>query len=168
VYGIVLGLFVGVLSGILLVILVRTGWIAPGWEGRIKGLNIAGYGFSALGGLLYHSLTESIYGASLGKLACGLRVVTEEGQPITMRKALLRSLAYFFDALFFGLVAYASMKESPLNQRYGDRWAHTVVISSKDLPSNSRRGAELFVLALLMGSVCWMVFSALGFIIHVM
>ena len=154
-YGLALGFFVGVLAGICLVILDRAGWIAPGWQGRIKGLNFPGFGLSLLGGILYHSLTEGLYGASLGKLVCGLRVVTEAGQPITVGKALLRSLAYLFDALFFGLVAYSSMKDSDLNQRYGDKWAHTVVIRSQDLPSGSRKGAEIFVLAFLMGSVCW-------------
>jgi uncharacterized RDD family membrane protein YckC len=168
VYGIVLGLFAGVLGGIVLVLLDRAGLIEPGWQGRIQGLNIAGWALSLLGGFLYQSLTEGIYGASLGKLICQLRVVTEEGQSITMKRALLRSLAYYFDALFFGLVAYAAMKESPLNQRYGDRWAHTVVVRSKDLPSGSAKGAELFVLAVLMGSVLWMVLAALGLIIHVM
>jgi hypothetical protein len=85
-----------------------------------------------------------------------------------MKQALLRSLAYYFDGLFFGLVAYSSMKQSPLNQRYGDRWAHTVVIRAKELPSGSRTGPEVFVLAFLMGSVCWMALNALGLIIHVM
>jgi uncharacterized RDD family membrane protein YckC len=168
VYGIMLGFFAGVIAGIALVILARTGWIAPGWQYRVKGLNIPGFGLSMLGGFLYQSLTEGIYGASVGKLVCQLRVVTEEGQPITMKRALLRSLAYYFDALFFGIVAYMSMKESPLNQRYGDKWAHTIVIKAKDLPSGSVRGAELFVLSLLIGSVCWMILAALGVIIHVM
>jgi uncharacterized RDD family membrane protein YckC len=167
-YGIVLGLFAGVLGGIVLVLLDRAGLIEPGWQGRLQGLNIPGWVLSLLGGFLYHSLTEGIYGASLGKLICQLRVVTEEGQSIAMKHALLRSLAYYFDGLFFGLVAYASMKESPLNQRYGDRWAHTVVVRSRDLPSGSKKGAEIFVLALLIGSVLWMSLGALGLIIHVM
>jgi uncharacterized RDD family membrane protein YckC len=167
-YGLVLGFFVGLLAGICLVILDRAGWITPGWQGRVKGLNFPGFGLSLLGGILYHSLTEGLYGASLGKLICGLRVVSETGQPITVGKAFLRSLAYLWDALFFGLIAYTSMKESELNQRYGDKWAHTVVIRSKDLPGESRKGAEIFVLAFLMGSVCWAVLSVLGFIIHVM
>jgi uncharacterized RDD family membrane protein YckC len=168
VYGIILGLFAGVLGGIVLVLLDRAGLIEPGWQRRVQGLNIAGWALSLLGAFLYHSLTEGIYGASLGKLICQLRVVTEEGQSITMSRALLRSLAYYVDGLFFGLVGYSAMKESPLNQRYGDRWAHTVVVRSKDLPSGSAKGAELFVLGLLMGSVLWMVLAGLGLIIHVM
>src|SRR5687767_10846833 len=70
VYGIILGLFAGVLGGIALVLLDRAGLIEPGWQGRVQGLNIAGWALSLLGGFLYHSLTEGIYGASLGKLIC--------------------------------------------------------------------------------------------------
>jgi uncharacterized RDD family membrane protein YckC len=167
-YGTMLGFFAGVLAGIMLVMLSRAGLIAPGWQSRIHGVNIPGWGLSLLGGFLYHSLTEGMYGASLGKLICQLRVVTEEGRSIAIKQALVRSLAYYIDALFLGIVAYSSMKESPLNQRYGDKWAHTVVVRSKDLPSGSGKGAELFVLAFLMGSVFWMVLLAVGLIIHVM
>ena len=167
-YGIGLGFLGGVLAGIALVILDKSGLITPGWQTRIHGTNIAGWGCSLLGGLLYHSLTEGIYGASLGKVIFQLRVVTEAGQPITMKQALLRSLAYYVDALFFGVVAYSAMRESDLNQRYGDRWAHTVVVGSKNLPSDSRKGGEVFVLAFLMGSVFWAVLNALGLILHAM
>jgi uncharacterized RDD family membrane protein YckC len=168
VYGIGLGFVAGVLTGITLIILERTGLVAPGWQGRLKGVNIPGFGLSLLGGVLYHSLTEGMYGASLGKLICQLRVVTEDARPITMKQAFLRSLAYFVDALFFGLIAYSAMRKSDLNQRYGDRWARTVVVRSRDLPNATPRGFEIFVLAWLMGSACWMFLSALGLIIHVM
>lgn len=168
VYGLVLGLIGGFLAGIALVVLDKSGLITPGWQTRIQGFNFPGFGLSLLGGFLYHSLTEGIYGASLGKLICGLRVATGDGRPIGIAKAMLRSLAYYFDGLFFGLVAYSSMKQSDLNQRYGDKWAHTVVVRSTDLPGESKKGAELFVLAFLMGSVCWMALIALGLIIHVM
>jgi uncharacterized RDD family membrane protein YckC len=166
VYGTVLGLFAGLLGGVVLVVLAQAGLIEPGWQDRIQGLNIEGWALSLLGGFLYHSVSEGIYGASLGKLICQLRVVTEEGHPIAMKHALVRSLAYYVDALFFGLVAYASMKESSLKQRYGDRWAHTLVVRSEDLPSGSAKGGVLFVLALLIGSVLWITLGALGLIIH--
>jgi uncharacterized RDD family membrane protein YckC len=168
IYGTVLGLIGGVLGGIILIILEQRALIAPGWMERSKGLNLAGWGFSLLGNLVYHSLTEGMYGASLGKLCCGLRVVTEGAEPITLTKALKRSLAYFWDALFFGLVGYSSMKESELNQRYGDHWAKTIVAKSNDVPAESKSGWEIFVLAFLMGSVGWMVLIALGLIIHAM
>ena len=168
VYGIFLGFFAGILGGIALVILQRSGLIPPGWQERMKGFNAPGFGLSLLGGFLYHSLTEGIFGASLGKLICQLRVVTDQGQPIGLGKALLRSIIYYWDALFFGLVAYSSMKQSDLNQRYGDKAAHTVVVRSSDAPPSSKKGAEIFVLAFLMGSACWFVLLALGLVLHAM
>jgi len=118
-YGIALGFVGGVLAGISLAILDRSGLITPGWQDRIHGTNLAGWGLSLLGGFLYHTMTEGIYGASLGKLICQLRVVRENGGPIGLGNAAIRSLGYYIDALFFGLIAYSSMKQSALNQRYG-------------------------------------------------
>lgn len=168
IYGTLLGLIGGILTGITLIVLEQAGVITPGWQDRIKGLNISGWVFGLLGNLAYHSLTEGMYGASLGKLICQLRVVAEDARQITMIQAFQRSLAYFWDALFFGLVGYTAMKESELNQRYGDRWAKTIVVKSRDVSADSRSGAEIFVLAFLMGSVGWMVLLALGTIIHAM
>lgn len=167
-YGIALGFIGGVLAGISLAILDRSGLITPGWQDRIHGTNLAGWGLSLLGGFLYHTLTEGMYGASLGKLIFQLRVVREDGGPIGLGQAGIRSLGYYIDALFFGLIGYSAMKQSELNQRYGDKWAHTVVIRSSELPEGSRKGGEMFILALMMGSACWMVLNALGLIVHVL
>jgi uncharacterized RDD family membrane protein YckC len=166
IYGFALGLVGGVLGGIILVVLEQAGLIEPGWQNRVQGMNLAGWGLSLLGTLVYHSLTEGMYGASLGKLICQLRVLQVDGRPITMLQAIQRNLAYFWDALFFGLVGYSSMKQSELNQRYGDRWAETVVVKSRDVPADSRSNAVIFVLALLMGSAGWAGLLALGLVLH--
>ena len=167
-YGIALGFVGGVIAGIAFVVFERSGLIAAGWQSRLNGPGIGAFAFSLLGAVFYHSLTEGICGASIGKLICQLRVVTEQREPIGLGQAFVRSLAYYIDALFFGIVAFTSMQKSGLNQRYGDRWAHTVVIKSKDLPSSSARGIELFVLAFLMGTVCYAALIALGLIVHAM
>ncbi len=167
VYGLLLALMGGILGGIILVLLEQAGLVASGWEERTGGADLAGWGLGLLGNVFYHSLTEGMYGASLGKLLCGLRVVSEVAQPITTTQALKRSLAYFWDALFFGLVGYSSMKKSELNQRYGDHWARTIVVKAGEVPAESKSGWEMFVLAFLMGSVGWMLAHLLGVIIHV-
>lgn len=41
--------------------------------------------------------------------------------------ALVRSLAYYIDGFFFGVVAYSTMSKSPLKQRLGDQWGNTAV-----------------------------------------
>src|SRR5205823_5416376 len=83
----------------------------------------------------------------LGKLICQLRVIHEDAHSINIWSAVKRSLAFLWDGLFFGLVGYNSMKQSDLNQRYGDRWAHTVVVKSADAPTIARKGGEIFLLA---------------------
>jgi uncharacterized RDD family membrane protein YckC len=167
-YGLVIGFFGGFLGGTMIALLLEpAGLVAAAWQERMEGLNLAGWGFGLLGTLFYHWLTEGMYGASLGKLVCGLRVVNEAAQPIGLAQSFKRSLAYSWDALFFGLVGYSSMKKSALNQRYGDHWAKTVVIKARDIPAESKRGWEIFVLACAMGSVGWMISLALGLIIHV-
>jgi uncharacterized RDD family membrane protein YckC len=167
IYGIVIGLLGGVFAGIILMLLEQGGLIAPGWQGRLGGVDLAGWGFSLLGTLSYHWLTEGMYGASLGKLLCGLRVVSEAARPIGFTQAFKRSLAFYWDGLFFGLIGYSSMKESELNQRYGDRWAKTVVIKSCDVPAESKRGWEMFALAFVLGSFAKAISMAAGLIIHV-
>jgi eukaryotic-like serine/threonine-protein kinase len=53
----------------------------------------------------YFAITEGVWGASLGKALCGLRVVTESGAPPEFAPALLRALVFFLPAwLASGLV----------------------------------------------------------------
>jgi uncharacterized RDD family membrane protein YckC len=165
VYGFVIGLVGGVFGAIILAILQQTGMIATGWQHRIQGLTVASFGLSLLGAFLYHALSEGIYGASVGKLICQLRVVSTQAQPCALVPACRRSLAYYFDALFFGLVGYSSMQKSPLNQRYGDVWAQTIVAKAKDLPASSGRPIIQFFLGCGLGSVCWIAMIALGVIL---
>lgn len=168
IYGLALGFFGGVFAGILLVILERSGGVAPGWQERTGGVDIAGWLAGLLGTLFYHWLTEGMYGASLGKLCCGLRVVSEAARPIGLAQAFKRSLAFYWDGLFFGLVGYSAMKKSELNQRYGDRWAKTVVIKSGEVPAESRRGWEMFAVAFVLGSFVKAISMAVGLVVHVM
>lgn len=158
----------GIPAGIVLVVLEGADVIAPGWEDRITATNkIFDYAIGFLAGLVYHSITEGMYGASVGKLACKLRVVGKDGGSLRMSQAFRRSLLYYFDALFVGLVGYLAMKESDLQQRHGDRWAHTVVVRSKDAPPASRHGFEIFILSLLLSGACCTLLTTIVLIIHV-
>jgi uncharacterized RDD family membrane protein YckC len=165
VLGFVLGLITGIVAGIVLGILQVAGVVAPGAVHRAQGLSATGFGLSLLGGFLYHSVTEGVHGASLGKLLCKLRVVTADGLPCNMPRALLRSLAYYLDALFFGLVGYNSMQKSALKQRYGDVWAKTVVVRTTDVPDGAKRSIGRFFVGFCLGSACWIFMLALGLIL---
>lgn len=160
------GVVGGVLGGVTLAILEAAGAVSPGWENRLQGNSAATFALSLLGGFLYQSVTEGIHGASFGKLLCGLRVLSLDGRPCRFGPALLRNLAYYLDALFFGLIGYLSMKESALNQRYGDRWARTVVVRWHDVPQASRRPGWKFAVGFLMGISCWIFLLAIGLVLR--
>jgi uncharacterized RDD family membrane protein YckC len=128
-------------------------------------MSAAGLGLSLLGGLLYHSLCEGIHGASLGKLICRLRVLQQDGRASSMKGALIRSLGWYVDGLFFGAVGYTSMEKSSLKQRYGDVWGKTIVIKSKDMPSPSARSPMLFIIGFFLGSACWTMLLAIGIVL---
>jgi hypothetical protein len=76
---------------------------------------------------------EGKNGASIGKRARGLRVVMEDGEPVTLEAALTRNLMRFLDAFPY-VVPYVvgayAISNSPKMQRFGDRVAETIVVIS--------------------------------------
>jgi uncharacterized RDD family membrane protein YckC len=118
-----------------------------------------GYVAAALGFAFYHTVMEATCGATLGKRLFGLVVATTKGGPISFRAALGRSFAYYVDGLFFGIVAYDSMKP-PLQQRLGDMWNSTMVLRRSVLTRRSVYAASNFGVALLLGllsdSACYL------------
>jgi uncharacterized RDD family membrane protein YckC len=122
---------------------------------------------SGLGSVMYFAVMERMCGATVGKRLLGLVVIRRDGGPIGSRAALGRSLAFYVDALFFGLPAYDTMKP-PLQQRLGDQWCDTLVIRRTKVPPKSGVAAQSFVFALLCGATadgacCWL--SALAKVI---
>ncbi|MGK2879562.1 MAG: RDD family protein [Mycobacterium sp.] len=79
--------------------------------------------------LLFETLTR---GRSLGKLAMGLRVVSDDGGPERFRQALFRSLAGVIEIYtFFGAPAVICGIFSSKGKRIGDLFSGTVVISER-------------------------------------
>jgi uncharacterized RDD family membrane protein YckC len=76
----------------------------------------------------YMTLMEGTRGASLGKLALGIRVAKLDGTPMDLWAALVRNLLRIVDGLFVYLVGAILVWTSPQRQRLGDRAAQTVVI----------------------------------------
>lgn len=71
-------------------------------------------------------------GRSLGKMATGLRVVSEDGGPERFRQAMFRALAAVIEIwMFFGAPAVICSLLSPKGKRIGDIFAGTVVISER-------------------------------------
>lgn len=87
---------------------------------------------AAVAWLIYMTLMEAKFGASLGKRITRLRVVTEGGSPVTLEAALMRNLLRFLDAFPYFLpylLGAIAASRSPLKQRFGDRIAETVVVA---------------------------------------
>lgn len=71
-------------------------------------------------------------GRSLGKMAMGLRVVSDDGGPERFRQALFRALAGVVEIwMLFGGPAVVASLLSPRGKRIGDMFAGTVVISER-------------------------------------
>lgn len=84
----------------------------------------------------YPVLCETLTrGRTLGKMALGLRVVREDGGPITFRHALVRGLArVFIDLPLLGTLGFIGIfvsLASPKGKRVGDYLAGTVVIRTR-------------------------------------
>ncbi len=135
----------GAIGGALVVVLAMSGAVDANAPARLGEMSGGAFALSFLGTVLYHTLCEGIGGASIGKLVLGLRVRRETLEPCSIGAALGRSLAYFIDSFCFGLPAYSSMSSSPMRQRYGDKWAHTVVVKASSLGGVPARGSQLAI-----------------------
>ncbi|RNL71374.1 RDD family protein [Streptomyces sp. I6] len=72
------------------------------------------------------------HGRSLGKLACGLRVVRDDGGPIRFRHALVRGAIGVVEILMtFGTVACIASLVSARGRRVGDVFAGTLVVRER-------------------------------------
>jgi len=109
-------IIIGVVAGILSAIFRNSGL-----SGGVTGLLT----------LAYFIVMEATQGATLGKMALGLRVVKTDGSPITWTDSLIRNLLRIIDGLFVYLVGAIFIWTSPLKQRLGDRAAHTVVVKRR-------------------------------------
>lgn len=100
----------------------------------------------------YHTVCEGLHGSSLGKFLLGQVVVTDQVRPCGLRAALIRSLAYYVDTLFLGLIGYLEMRKTRLAKRHGDNWADTFVARRSQVPIGTLRstGRFLGVLALAL------------------
>jgi uncharacterized RDD family membrane protein YckC len=79
-------------------------------------------------GIGHYVVCEAMAGATLGKLLVGIRVVGDDGGPLTLEAAIIRNLLRLIDGLFFYLVGAIVALTSPRGQRLGDRAAHMLVV----------------------------------------
>lgn len=144
----------GIFAGIALAVIG-----SAGWEQRVGGVHALGMILSVLATVAYHTLAEGMGGATLGKQLCGLRVLSDDARPCTVQKALVRSAAFYLDALFFGIPAWSSMSKSPIQQRNGDRWAGTRVVKAHSIAHLSVQSP---LAGIAVGTLAYTAISATG------
>jgi uncharacterized RDD family membrane protein YckC len=84
------------------------------------------YGLFVIG---YYILLEGLLGQTLGKLAVGIKVVSEAtGTTPGIAPAAVRTVLRLIDGLFCYAVAFVSVLASAKRQRLGDMAARTLVV----------------------------------------
>lgn len=77
----------------------------------------------------YYIYLEGNYGQTIGKMALGIVVVTDDGGPIDYREAAIRTVLRIVDALpVLYLIGIIVIFLTDRNQRVGDLVADTVVV----------------------------------------
>jgi len=159
----------GFIAGLLFVFLLvlAAGGRPPLWVlQRISHARVPEFLGGVLGALAYQVICSSISGSTLGKWVLSMQVVQDDGSPCRLKSAVIRELGYFVDALFFGVIGYAAMKDDPMQKRHGDDWADTIVCKRADVPPQSRQGGMRFVLGLMLGAFADIAFLILGTLIQ--
>ncbi|GIW75249.1 MAG: hypothetical protein KatS3mg104_0312 [Phycisphaerae bacterium] len=85
--------------------------------------------------LLHVTISEVIWGCSVGKFLFGLRVVSYDGSRAPTERILLRNLLRLVDMLFYAPLLLIFL--TPMRQRVGDLAAKTIVIYETDPRSRS-------------------------------
>jgi len=140
---------IGLLVGLVVGLLVANGAMNSSAINALGAVTFWSFVWSLLGDTAYHAIGESMHGATLGKLICGLHVLRPDGSKVSFGSALGRSFAFLIDGLFFGMVGYSSMRSSELRQRYGDKWTNTIVVRRTDYAARQWPSAGRFVVAFL-------------------
>lgn len=148
-----------VVMGLLLAMLEISGKLGSGWQARLQHGQALGFVIALAGSFVAMALSEAIGGTSFGKLVLGYRVVSLDTlRPCSVTGAVIRSAAYFVDALFFGAVAWLSMNGSAHKQRLGDLWGDTAVVKASALPDTAKQpllvvAAGIFLALVARGAI---------------
>ncbi|AXL88996.1 hypothetical protein C4J65_12250 [Streptomyces sp. CB09001] len=93
-------------------------------------LSIAAFVLVLVGGPI--AVETLSHGRSLGKMACGLRVVRDDGGPIRFRHSLVRGLIGVIEILMtLGVIACVASLVSARGRRLGDVFAGTLVVRER-------------------------------------
>jgi len=134
-----------------ILVLAASGGHFPAWVlVRFRHAGLTGFVTGVVGFVAYNVVCVSMHGSTLGKRLLSMVVVRENGLRCRLWPAIIREFGYFIDALFFGLVGCLAMQKTYQEQRYGDQWAHTVVVKRAGVIPEQLRSDGRFVLALML------------------
>ncbi len=103
-------------------------------------------------GIFYFWLSEAFFGATIGKWALRIRVVSRDGEWPRLGASFLRSLLRSLELspiMIYGLVGFILVLATRLKQRLGDMAASTVVLDVSDIPPPSRGNLKAMRITLL-------------------
>ncbi len=126
------GIILLIISWIIAVVFPSSGVMTAGgdaWEG-FKHMG-PGAALQIIIPFVYYIVMEAIQGATVGKMAFGIRVVKLDGSPMSWGESIVRNLLRIVDHLPYAipyLLGALLIWTSPTKQRLGDRVAHTVVV----------------------------------------
>ena len=105
---------------------IRTQGEAANWVANLPAWVSVAYGLFVIA---YYVLLEGYLGQTLGKMATGIKVVSEAtGTTPGIAAAAVRTILRLVDGLFSYLVAFITVLASGKRQRLGDMAAHTLVV----------------------------------------
>jgi uncharacterized RDD family membrane protein YckC len=105
---------------------IRTEGEAANWVSNLPTWASVTYGLFVVG---YYILLEGYLGQTIGKMATGIKVVTEAtGTTPGVAAAAVRTVLRLVDGLFSYLVAFITALTSSKRQRLGDMAANTLVV----------------------------------------
>jgi uncharacterized RDD family membrane protein YckC len=106
--------------------------------------------------LLYHTILEGAFGATLGKAMMGLRVRAIGGSNRFLG-ALIRNVLRLVDSQGLYLVGFLFAMFTQRGQRIGDLAGKTVVLENR--MSNAVRGGLMALWLILIIAACWFAWS---------
>jgi uncharacterized RDD family membrane protein YckC len=165
----ILHYLLGFIAGLLFmfVLVIASGGRPPIWVlRRISQVHAPLFFAGLFGAMAYQVICASISGSTLGKLLLSIQVVQDDGSSCRLKSAVIREFGYFVDALFFGLVGYAAMKDDPKQKRHGDDWADTIVCKRADVLPQFKQGAMRFSLGLMLGAFADIAVLMLGLLVQ--
>jgi len=106
------------------------------WVMHLNAYAVLQIGINTIIPFMYFIIAEAVLGATIGKMALGIRVVRLDGLPISWGQSITRNLLRIIDHIPYGipyLLGAILIWASSAKQRLGDRVAQTVVVRRRSL-----------------------------------